>query len=339
MPHKSTAFPSGLVWLRVMASVLAWLLVVVFIHRLAHAYQYELVEMLSLPVLRVIATTLLLTALIYFIALSLPWLPNPGVHGLGMTLVWVTLLVLGHSLSHMGFHDAQSMLLAMRDALGPITIALLVIIYGLVLAMPFLPGVELGLLIMAVFGPAGALAAYLATLGGLMLAYGVGRALPEHVIVKWLGRVGVVLPNGGIVAAVDRMIAPKATDLSPPRRLAANLLNHRHLSLALCLNFPGNAALGGGGGVALLCGASRQFGWRAFVLTIAIAISPVPILVLACLGQCGCRTGPRSMSKEIRYSLQTDDRKPGQIVPVYHNRQRTNGHLTCSPLANNSSFG
>jgi len=281
MFRKSGALPSGLVWLRVMATVLAWLLLVVFIHRLAHAYQYGLVEMLSLPVLRVAATTLLLTALVYFIVLSLPWLPNLGVRSVCMVSVWVTLLVLGHSLSHMGFHDAQSMLLAMRGALGPVTIVLLVLLYGLVLAMPFLPGVELGLLIMAVFGPAGALAAYVATLGGLMLAYGVGRALPEQVIVKWLGRVGVVLPPGGIAVAADRMLAREATDLSPPRRLAATLLSHRHLSLAVCLNFPGNAALGGGGGVALLCGVSRQFNWRAFALTLAMAISPVPILVLA----------------------------------------------------------
>jgi len=281
MPHKPKALPSGLVWLRVTATVLAWLLVVVFIHRLTHVYQYELVEMLNLPVLRVAVTTLLLTALVYFIALSLPWLPNPRAHSVCMVFVWVTLLVLGHSLSHMGFHDAQAMLLTMRDALGPITIVLLVILYGLVLAMPFLPGVELGLLIMAVFGPAGALAAYMATLGGLMLAYGVGRALPEHVVVNWLGRIGVVLPRGGTAAAADRINAPKAMALSPPRRLAATLLKHRYLSLAVCLNFPGNAALGGGGGVALLCGVSRQFSWRAFAFTLAIAISPVPILVLA----------------------------------------------------------
>lgn len=48
MSHKPRALPNGLVWLRVMATVLAWLLVVVFIHRLAHAYQFELVAMLSL---------------------------------------------------------------------------------------------------------------------------------------------------------------------------------------------------------------------------------------------------------------------------------------------------
>jgi|25_taG_2_1085351.scaffolds.fasta_scaffold15713_2 hypothetical protein len=281
MLQQPGALLSGLIWLRVIATVMTWLLAVVFIHRLAHAYQYELVEILSFPVLRMAATTLLLTALVYFIVLSLPWLRNPGIHSVCMIFVWVTLLVLGHSLSHMGFHDSQSMLLSMRDSLGPITIVLFVIVYGLVLAMPFLPGIELGLLIMAVFGPAGAVAAYVATFGGLMLAFGVGRTLPEHVVMRWLGRVGVVLPQGGLAAAVDRMAASKATELSPPRRLIAMLMNHRYLSLAVCLNFPGNAALGGGGGVALLCGVSRQFSFRAFALTLAIAISPLPILVLA----------------------------------------------------------
>jgi len=36
-----------------------------------------------------------------------------------------------------------------------------------------------------------------------------------------------------------------------------------------------------GGGRALLSGMSRQFGWRSFLLTVAIATSPAPILVLA----------------------------------------------------------
>lgn len=280
MFQKPGVLPSGLVWLRVIATVLTWLLMVVFIHRLAHTYQYELVEILSFPVLRVAATALLLTALVYFIALSLPWLQTPGIHSVCIIFVWVTLLVLGHSLSHIGFHDSQSMLLSMRDSIGPITIVLFVVVYGLVLAMPFLPGVELGLLIMAVFGPAGAVAAYVATFGGLMLAYGVGRMLPEHVVMQWLRRLGVVLPPGGVAAAVNRLAAPNAPELPPSRRLTAMLMNHRYLSLALCLNFPGNAALGGGGGVALLCGVSRQFSFRAFTLTLAIAISPVPILVL-----------------------------------------------------------
>jgi hypothetical protein len=55
---------------------------------------------------------------------------------------------------------------------------------------------------------------------------------------------------------------------------------HRYLALAICLNVPGNAVVGGGGGLALLCGLSRQFDGRRFALTIALAVSPLPLLIL-----------------------------------------------------------
>lgn len=261
--------------------MVAWVVLVAYVHRLGHAYQTEIVEVLSSPYFRVLATTSLLTGLLYFVALSLPFVPNPGLRSVAMVFAWVTLIVLGHSLSHMGFHDAQSMLFTMREALGPVAIALLVLLYGVVLALPFLPGVELGLLIMAVFGPVGALAAYAATIGGLMLAYTAGRTLPEGVIVGLLGRIGIVVPRDGIASATESLIAERRRAQSMPRRLTATLLNHRYLTLAFGLNFPGNAALGGGGGLALLSGMSRQFGWCSFLLTVAIATSPAPILVLA----------------------------------------------------------
>lgn len=280
MTHRSLAVSGALFWLRITATIVAWTFLVVYAHRLGHAHQAQIVEVLNSPFLRIAAATALLTVLVYFIALSLPFVPNLGLRSAGMVLAWVTLLVLGHSLSHMGFHDAQSMLFSMRDALGPGAIVLLVLVYGVVLAMPFLPGIELGLLIMAVFGPIGAVAAYAATVGGLMLAYAVGQALPERVIVRLLERTGIVLPRDGIELAMAEMVAAKATTRSAPHRLIATLLSYRYLSLAVCLNFPGNAAFGGGGGLALLCGVSRQFGWRSFALTAAIATSPVPILVL-----------------------------------------------------------
>jgi hypothetical protein len=280
MTQRHRAASRALFWIKVTATIVGWILLVVYVHRLAHTYQTDIVEILNAPVLRVAATAALLTGLVYFVALSLPFVPNLGLRSIGVVFVWVTLVVLGHSLSHMGFHDAQSMLFTMRGALGAVAIVLLVLVYGVVLAMPFLPSVELGLLIMAVFGPVGALAAYAATLGGLMLAYAVGQALPERVIVGLLARVGISLPRDGIASAMEGMVAASRLTRSAPRRLTAILLDHRYLTLAVCLNFPGNAALGGGGGLALLCGLSRQFGWRSFLLTVAIATSPVPILVL-----------------------------------------------------------
>ena len=36
--------------------------------------------------------------------------------------------------------------------------------------------------------------------------------------------------------------------------------------------------MGGGGGIGLLCGLGRTFGWKGFVGTVVLAVSPVPIL-------------------------------------------------------------
>jgi uncharacterized integral membrane protein len=46
------------------------------------------------------------------------------------------------------------------------------------------------------------------------------------------------------------------------------------------LNLPGNSVLGGGGGIAALCGLSRQFYWWRYVLTLIVATAPIPLLVL-----------------------------------------------------------
>lgn len=275
-----TALPL-LLGLRIAMTLAAWVLVIVYVHRLGHLYQAEIVEILSSPPLQILATTLLITGLVYFVALSLPFVRNLGFRTLGMVLLWVTLLVAGHSLSHMGFHDAQAMLSTMREALGPLALVLLALAYAVALAIPFVPGVELGLLIMAVFGPLGALVAFAATIGGLSLAHALGTMLPERVIVALLARIGIAVPPDGAASAMRHMLAKSGPPPTAPGRLAALLLDHKHIALAACLNFPGNSIVGGGGGLALLCGLSRQFTWHGFLLTIAIATSPIPLLVLA----------------------------------------------------------
>jgi len=279
MTRKRWAEATLRLWLRVAATIVAWVLIVAYVHRLAHMYQSEIVEVLRFPLLQILATTVLITVLVYLVALSLPFVPNPGPRTIGMVFLWATLLVAGHSLSHMGFHDAQAMLSKMQEAVGPLTLVLLTIAYAVALAIPFVPGVELALLIMAVFGPQGALVAYAATIGGLSLAHAIGRMLPERVIVGMLKRFGIAVPHDGAASAMQGMLTESQFGRTAPTRLAVLLLDYRYVTLALCLNFPGNSVVGGGGGLALLCGLSRQFHWRAFLLTVAVATSPVPILV------------------------------------------------------------
>lgn len=280
MTHQSLTASSVYLWLRIAATIAGWVLIVTFVHRLAHMYQPEVVGVLKSPLLQVLAAVMVITVLFYLVALSLPFVPNPGLRTMAMVFFWVMLLVAGHSLSHMGFHDAQVMLSTMREAVGPLTIVLLGIAYAVALAMPFVPGVELGLLIMAAFGPLGALIAYLATIGGLSLAHAIGRTLPEPIVVKFLKRIGIEVPHDGVASAMQGMVTESRLGRTAPKRLATWLIEFRYLTLGLCLNFPGNSVLGGGGGLALLCGMSRQFRWRAFLVTVAVATSPVPILVV-----------------------------------------------------------
>jgi len=270
-----------LTYLRIGLTLAAWAAVVVYAHSFAHAYAAELTSILASPLSRVAAITVALTALVYFVALSLPAVPSLGPRSVAVVFVWIGALVLGHSLSHAGFHSAEAALAATREAMGLSGMLALAAAYAITLALPFVPGVKIGLLIMAFFGPIGAVIAYLATIGGLALAFAAGRWLPEHVSRGLLARLGVTVPPGSIGPAMREAVSGARVNRSLPRRVAAFLLDQRHVTLAACLNLPGNSALGGGGGIAFLCGISRQFRWRGFLATVALAIAPVPLLVLA----------------------------------------------------------
>jgi len=57
-------------------------------------------------------------------------------------------------------------------------------------------------------------------------------------------------------------------------------LRHRYVALAVIVNVPGNAMIGGGGGIMMMAGMSGIFAPVQTFLAIAIAVSPVPVTVL-----------------------------------------------------------
>ncbi|MBL4615404.1 MAG: hypothetical protein JKY27_11110 [Magnetovibrio sp.] len=57
------------------------------------------------------------------------------------------------------------------------------------------------------------------------------------------------------------------------------LLRHRYLAVVVALNVPGNALIGGGGGICMAAGISGLFSWPRFLISIAIAVSPVPLFL------------------------------------------------------------
>ncbi len=48
----------------------------------------------------------------------------------------------------------------------------------------------------------------------------------------------------------------------------------------MALNIPGNTLIGGGGGISLAAGMSRLFRVWRFLLVLAIAVAPVPLIIV-----------------------------------------------------------
>lgn len=174
---------------------------------------------------------------------------------------------------------------AMPGAMGPAVylgvIGLALVLYAVLLALPYVPGVEVGIMILAMQGPGAALPVYLATLAGLMLSFAAGARLPA----RWLAG---ALRDAGLARAaglIERVLplAPEARmallrERLPPR-LGRLLLGWRYLLLAALLNLPGNWLLGGGGGIMLVAGLSGLFRAGVTLATVALAVAPVPLLV------------------------------------------------------------
>ncbi len=151
--------------------------------------------------------------------------------------------------------------------------------YILLLSLPFVPGVELGLLLMCVFGKEGIVLVYLFTVSGLNLAFLMGRCLPKNRIATWLKKLGFSRFSADSSDVIKEMLDHSTFgEKFSKHRIGSIVLKYRYLVLAVLFNLPGNYLLGGGGGISLICGASRSVSWKWFLFTVVFATSPVPIL-------------------------------------------------------------
>lgn len=156
-----------------------------------------------------------------------------------------------------------------------------IVAYATIIAIPFVPAIEIAIALMVMEGPIMAPFVWIATVLGLLLAYVVGR----KVSLDWLHglfrdlhllracemiyRIKTEPPENRLASLSNRL----------PRWLAPLATRYRYAMLAVLLNVPGNVALGGGGGILMLAGISRLFapGWT--LLTVCLATAPVPLAV------------------------------------------------------------
>lgn len=160
-------------------------------------------------------------------------------------------------------------------------IILMFVVYILLIAVPFVPGVEIGLSLLMMQGAAIAPAVFAATVLGLVLAFLVGRFSPYRVLCNFLADLGLVAACNMLerLEPLDRRARLSALLDKSPKWLGKLLVRYRYISVAIALNIPGNSIIGGGGGIAVVAGISGLFSTPAIILTFVLAVSPVPLAV------------------------------------------------------------
>ena len=150
------------------------------------------------------------------------------------------------------------------------------------MALPFVPGAEIGLGIMMILGPKIVPLVYLCTLVSLFLSFMLGRLIPDRALINFLH--GLRLRKASLLLTeLEGLDSQQRFDLlieRSPKKFVPFLLKYRYLALLIVINTPGNIVVGGGGGIAMSAGMSRLFKPSLFLLTIAIAVSPIPLFLI-----------------------------------------------------------
>ncbi len=153
-----------------------------------------------------------------------------------------------------------------------------ILAYILLMAFPFMPGIEIGLGLMMLFGSKGAVLVYLSTLAALSLSYLAGRLIPTHLVIrflKWLHleRARLLVEQ---LQPLDQKQRLQLLHQRLPPKVALFLVRHRYLTIAVALNLPGNAVIGGGGGIGLVVGMSGLIPYTRFLALLVLVVAPVP---------------------------------------------------------------
>ena len=154
-------------------------------------------------------------------------------------------------------------------------------LYILLMTLPFMPGIEIGLTLMLFLGSKGVILVYFCTLIALSISFLIGQRIPLQKFAKFLGWLHLGKSRDLILEmeplSPDERVA--ILHKKAPAKIVPHLLNHRYLGIALLLNLPCNAVIGGGGGIGLIIGMSGLITYTRYLVTIAVSISPVPIII------------------------------------------------------------
>ena len=155
-------------------------------------------------------------------------------------------------------------------------------LYTGLMAIPFVPGIEISLALLAAFGHQVAALIYAATVVALAISYLIGRLVPIRLIALLFESLGQQR-SVSLVRRLEPLSAEQRLEVliaHAPKRFIPTLLKYRYIAIAVVLNVPGNAIIGGGGGIALLAGISGLFTFPRYLAVVSLAVLPVPLTIM-----------------------------------------------------------
>lgn len=153
------------------------------------------------------------------------------------------------------------------------------VIYFVTSGLPFVPSSEIGFGLLIIFGGEMAPLIVLVSSAGLITSFLVGKFVPKQKLANllvWFGlekapRFLLRLQGMSSQQKLDQMMQGVS------KKWSIVLLRYRYLGVIALLNIPGNAVIGGGGGIAFMAGVTGVFSVKGFATSAIIGVMPYPL--------------------------------------------------------------
>ena len=119
--------------------------------------------------------------------------------------------------------------------------------YILLMMLPFVPGAEIGLGMMVMFGPKIAPLVYGSTVVALALSFLIGRLVPQQSVIELFDTLRLKRA-AGLLRQLHPLDADERLQFmlnNRSSRIVPFLVRHRYIALVAAINLPGNALIGG----------------------------------------------------------------------------------------------
>jgi hypothetical protein len=153
------------------------------------------------------------------------------------------------------------------------------VIYFIASALPFVPAAEIGFGLLVIFGGKIAPFVFITSALALITAFVFGRFVSIHRIARFLEYLGLERAPAYLrrLRKLSRKQRLALLLEDSPRRFGPLMLKYRYVAIVVLMNIPGNAIIGGGGGIALTAGLSGLFASPAFAISALLAVLPYPL--------------------------------------------------------------